>query len=93
MVSVKPVWVWHEAAVPGHIFLCVMGLMLLHYLQWEERDLHLLVKELTERLRKIRVAAVMVEKRLRWVVEEMGIEEAQLAARFKLLVQLSKVPA
>ena len=34
VISMKPVWVWHEAAVPGHAFLVVMGLMLLRYLQW-----------------------------------------------------------
>ena len=39
VVSVKPVWVWHEAAVPGHIFLCVMGLMLLRYLQSDVRQI------------------------------------------------------
>ena len=38
VVSVKPFWVWHDAAVPGHVFLCVMGLLLLRYLQWELRD-------------------------------------------------------
>ena len=93
VISIKPVWVWHDANVPGHLFLCVMGLMLLRYLQWEVRDLHLSVKELTERLGKIRVAVVMVEKRPQWVMEEMGIEEAQLAARFKLLEQLPKASA
>lgn len=90
VVSVKPVWVCHDANVPGHQFLCVMGLMLLRYLQWEVLDLHLSVKELTEWLGKILVAVVMVEKRPMWVIEEMGIEEAQLAARFKLLEQLPK---
>ena len=58
VISIKPVWVWNDAAVPGHVFLCVMGLMLLRYLQWEARDPQLSVKELTERLGKIRVAVV-----------------------------------
>ena len=29
VISVKPVWARHPAAVPGHVFLCVMGLLLL----------------------------------------------------------------
>ena len=37
VVSLKPMWVRHDASVPGHMFVCVMGLMLLRYLQWEAR--------------------------------------------------------
>ncbi|MGI0155629.1 MAG: IS1634 family transposase, partial [Thermoplasmata archaeon] len=33
VLSVKPVWVWSEVSVPGHVFLCVMGLLLVRYLQ------------------------------------------------------------
>ena len=40
VISIKPVWVWNDASIPGHVFLCVMGLMLLRYLQWEARDPH-----------------------------------------------------
>ena len=29
VISVKPVWARNPAAVPGHVFLCVMGLLLL----------------------------------------------------------------
>jgi transposase len=25
VVSVKPFYLWHDATVPGHVFLCVMG--------------------------------------------------------------------
>jgi transposase len=38
VVSLKPMWVRHDAAIPGHVFGCVMGLTLLRYLQWEVRD-------------------------------------------------------
>ena len=80
--------------VPGHVFLCVMGLMLLRYLQWEARDPQLSVKELTERLGKIRVAVVSrggvpgQGGQPAWVLEEMGMEEARLASRFKLLDEM-----
>lgn len=33
VMSVKPMWLRDGAAVPGHVFLCVMGLMLLRYLE------------------------------------------------------------
>jgi len=36
--SMRPVWVWQEAAVPDHAFLVGMRLMLLRYLPWEERE-------------------------------------------------------
>ena len=94
VISIKPVWVWNDAAIPGHVFLCVMGLMLLRYLQWEVRDLELSVKALTERLGKIRVAVVSrggepgEGGRPAWILEEMGMEEAQLASRFKLLDEM-----
>lgn len=94
VISIKPVWVWSDAAIPGHVFLCGMGLMLLRYLQWEARDLHLSVKALTEQLGKIRVAVVSrggspgKGGRPAWVLEEMGMEEARLASRFKLLEEV-----
>lgn len=93
VISIKPVWVWHDANIPGHVFLCVMGLTLLRYLQWEARDLELSVKELVSRLGKIRVAVVNQGGRPGWVLEEMGMEAAELASRFKLLDELSAAPA
>ena len=71
-----------------------MGLMLLRYLQWEARDLHLSVKALTEQLGKIRVAVVSRGGspgrggRPAWVLEEMGMEEARLASRYRLLEEI-----
>ncbi len=90
IISIKPVWVWHDASIPGHLFLCVMGLTLLRYLQWEARDLHMSVKELTERLEKIRLAVVNQGGRPAWVLEEMGMEEAELVSRFQLLKEMPK---
>ncbi len=58
VVSVKPFYLWHDATVPGHVFLCVMGLLLLRYLQWELREFHLSMKELVELLERIRVVLV-----------------------------------
>ena len=54
-LSVKPVWVWNDAAIPGHIFLCVMGLMLLRYLQWRTRERGLSVPALLDSLGGIRL--------------------------------------
>lgn len=88
MISIKPGWVRHDAALPGHVFLCAMGLMLLRYLQWEVRDLRLSVKELLERLGKVRVAVVSQEGKPAWVLEEMGLEQAELASRLKLLDEM-----
>ncbi len=96
MVSLKPMWVRHDAAVPGHVFLCVMGLTLLRYLQWEVRDLDLSVKELVERLGRIRVAVVSQGGqpgsggRPGWVLEEMGVGEAELVSRFRMLDELNR---
>lgn len=55
VLSVKPVWVWNDAAIPGHIFLCVMGLMLLRYLQWRTRERGLSVPALLDSLGGIRL--------------------------------------
>jgi transposase len=90
VISIKPVWVWNDAALPGHVFLCVMGLTLLRYLQWEAKDLNLSMKELVDRLGKIRVAIISDEGRPKWVLEEMGIDEAELASRFRLLDEMPK---
>ena len=88
VISIKPVWVWHDANIPGHVFLCVMGLMLLRFLQWEAQDLHLSLNKLVDRLGEIRLAVVSREGRPTWVLEEMGMEEAILASRFKVLEQV-----
>ena len=90
VISIKPVWVWHDANIPGHLFLCVMGLTLLRYLQWEARELRLSVKELVERLGKIRLAVVNQNGRPAWVLEEMGMESAELVSRFQLLEEMPK---
>ena len=96
VVSLKPMWVWHDAAIPGHVYLCVMGLTLLRYLQWEGRDLDLSVKELVERLGRIRVAVVSKGGQLGsggrpgWVLEEMGVDETELVSRFRMLDELHR---
>ena len=85
VVSVKPFWVWHDATVAGHTFLCVMGLLLLRYLQWELRDLDLSIKELVEGLEKIRVVLVRgKEGKPELVLERMSREGAQLFTRLNL---------
>ena len=85
VVSVKPFWVWHDATVAGHTFLCVMGLLLLRYLQWELGDLDLSIKELVEGLEKIRVVLVRgKEGKPERVLERMSREGAQLFTRLNL---------
>jgi transposase len=85
VMSVKPFWVWHDATVAGHTFLCVMGLMLLRYLQWELRDLDLSIKELVEGLEKIRVLLVRGEKgRTEMVLERISREGTELFTRLNL---------
>jgi transposase len=85
VVSVKPFWVWHDATVPGHVFLCVMGLMLLRYLQWELRELKLSMAELVERLERIKVVLVRTsEGKPKLVLEQMGREEALIFGRLNL---------
>ena len=85
VVSVKPFWVWHDATVAGHTFLCVMGLLLLRYLQWELRDLDLSMKELVEGLERIRVVLVRGEEgKPEMVLERMSREGAELFTRLNL---------
>lgn len=85
VVSVKPFWGWHDAAVPGHVFLCVMGLLLLRYLQWELRDDPVTIKELVEGLERIKVVLVQTpEGKPRLVLEKMGREEARIFSRLNL---------
>ena len=85
VMSVKPVWVWDEAEVRGHVFLCVMGLMRYRWLQWKVRDLNLPMKQLVEALEGIRVGAVKTATGApELVVEEMTRTQAQLFSRLKL---------
>ncbi len=79
VVSVKPFYLWHDATVPGHAFLCTMGLLLLRYLQWELRGLNLSMKVLVEALERIRVALVRTpEGKAKLVLEQMGASEARI---------------
>jgi transposase len=79
VVSVKPFYLWQDATVPGHAFLCAMGLLLLRYLQWELRALHLSMKELVEALERIKVVLLRTpEGKARLVLEKMGPKESQV---------------
>ena len=46
------------------------------------------MKELVERLGKVRVAVVMLNKKPGWVLEEMGLGGAELDSRLKLLYEI-----
>ena len=79
VVSVKPFYLWHDATVPGHAFLCTMGLLLLRYLQWELRALKLSMKELVEALERIKVVLIRTpEGKAKLVLEKLGAPEAQV---------------
>lgn len=85
VMSVKPVWVWSDASVPGHVFLCVMGLLLLRYLQWELRELGLTMKELLTALDGIKVVLVRTpEGRPRLVLERMEGVSARVLSKLEL---------
>lgn len=73
-VSVRPLYLWHDATVPGHAFLCVMGLLMLRYLQWELRELKLSMKQLVEALKGIKVVLIRTpEGKPELVLEKMGV--------------------
>ena len=85
VVSVKPFYLWHDATVPGHIFLCVMGFLLLRYLQWELRELKLSMPKLVELLERIRVVLVRgPEGSPEMVLEQMDREEALVFSKLNL---------
>jgi hypothetical protein len=84
VMSVKPIWVRHPAAVPGHLFVCVMGPMLLRYLQWKVRDLDLSTEEPVDPLRSIRLGVVQKETGPELVLERVGRSEAELVSRLGL---------
>lgn len=85
VMSVKPVWVWNEAEVRAHVFLCVMGLLLYRWLQWKVRDLGLSMPQLVEALEGIRVGAVRTaDGAPQLVVEQMSREQSRLFSRLGL---------
>ena len=85
VVSAKPFHVWHDATVPGHLFLCAMGLLLLRYLQRELSAQELSMKELVEALESLKVVLVRTpEGKPRLVLEKMGREEARVFTGLKL---------
>jgi transposase len=85
VMSVKPVWVWDEGEVRGHVFLCVMGLMLYRWLQWRVRPTGISLKRMVEELDGIRLGVVRTaEGKPELVVEEMNRRQAQLFSRLKL---------
>ena len=96
LMPVMPIFHRLDKRIRAHALLCVMGLTLLRYLQREVRDLDLSVKELVERLGRIRVAVVSQGGqpgsggRPGWVLEEMRVYEAELVSRFRMLDELNR---
>ena len=85
VMSVKPVWVWSDVSVPGHVFLCVMGILLVRYLQWELRELGLTVKQLMSALDGIKVVLVRdPEGQPELVLEQMRGDAARIFSRLNL---------
>lgn len=82
---VKPVRLRDGAAVPGDVFLCVMGLMLLRYLEWEARDLGVSMKAMVEALDEIRLGLVRTpDGKPHWAVEQMDRLPVRLFSRLQL---------
>ncbi len=86
VVSVKPSYLWHDATVPEHLFLCVMGLLLLRSLQWELRELKLSMPKLVKLLERIRVALVRSPGGTpKMVLEQMDRKEALVFSKLNLV--------
>ncbi len=89
VMSVKPVWVWNDEATPGHVFLCVMGLMLLWFLQWEARDLKLSIPVMLEAMSEVRGAIAKEGGRTRIAMEPLEGTAKKLAHRWKFKEMLT----
>ena len=84
-MSVKPFWLRDEAEVRGHVFLCVMGLMLYRWLQWRARVLGLSLKVLVEALDGIRIGVVKTSQgKPEMVIEELNPLQGRLFSTFGL---------
>lgn len=90
-MGVKPIWVWHEAAVPGHLFVYGMGLMLRRSLQWNVWDLGFSRKELVETLERIRLVVAVRAGTPQIVLEQLESREAELVERLRLLEFVPRV--
>ena len=85
VMSVKPFWLRDEAEVRGHVFLCVMGLMLYRWLQWRARELGLSMKVLVEALEGIRIGVVKTSVgKPEMVIEELNPLQGRLFSTFGL---------
>ena len=73
VMSMKPFWLRDPAEVRGHVFLCVMGLMLYRWLQWRSRELGLSLKALVEALEGIQIGVVKTTMgKPEMVIEELN---------------------
>ena len=71
--------------MPGHLFLCVMGPLLLRYLEWELRELKLSMPKLVELLERIRVVLVRSpDGTPEMALEQMDREEALVFSKLNL---------
>jgi transposase len=85
VMSVKPVWARSDASVSGHVFLCVMGRLLLRFLQWGLRELGFTMKGLLSALGGIKVVLVRTpEGRPRLVLERMQGVSASVLSKLEL---------
>jgi len=89
IVPMAPFYVWNEASIRVHAFLCVTGLLMLRYTLWKTKELSsklgLKGHRPLEELKHIRVALVKGEgKKAQWVIEEMTKERAALFSHLRL---------
>ncbi|MFQ5800870.1 MAG: IS1634 family transposase [Candidatus Hydrothermarchaeales archaeon] len=86
LVPLKPVNVRKDGRIQGHVFLCVMALLLFRYAAWHVRELGLGFETLMEELKGIRLAIVTRkrERKARFVVEEMTPTQTKLFSLFEM---------
>ena len=89
MVPVKPVHVWTDQHIRGHVFVCVMGLLFYRYIQWRLRSsgLKWSTQKLASVLEGIRLALILKDKTKKKgsiVVERMDKDEARLFSELDL---------
>jgi len=86
VVPVKPIYHWKDKRIKAHIFLCFLGVMFFRYMQHRVGEMGLSAQKIAEELLKMRVGMVKVKetKKAKIVVEQMGVDQANLFSTLKL---------
>jgi len=85
---VMPLWPFYvrkDLSLRGHIFLCVLGLMLYRYLLWELSDCDYSIQSLVETLDDLRLALVVEgSRKARFMMEEMNKTSSKIFSKLDL---------